>query len=93
MELSNAIRQRIIMLADERNVKLSTIIRKSGVNRHTVMHFMHGKTKLPNLSTLNQLCLKGFEIPMKEFFKEEYFNNVITEDKKEKRRRRSKKKL
>ncbi len=84
MDFSNAIRQRIIMLVTEQNTKLSIVVKKAGLNYNTIMHFMDGKTKLPNLSTINQLSINGFGIPLKDFFNDAYFKNVITEEKREK---------
>lgn len=67
MELSQAVKERIINLANVRNISLHKLSLNSGISYSTLNSFMNGKCKSPNLTTILHLC-EGFEIELNEFF-------------------------
>lgn len=75
MELSQAIKNRIINLAKANNITLHKLSLKSGIPYSTLSSFMNGKCKSQNISTLLHLC-EGFGIDLKTFFSDEMFNDV-----------------
>ncbi len=75
MELSQAVKQRILKLADERKVTLHKLSLDSGISYSTLNSFMNGKCKSPNLVTILHLC-EGFGIELNEFFTDKVFKDV-----------------
>ena len=79
MTLSNAIKQRVIDLATERNITLHKLSLQSGVPYSTLSSFLNGKCTSLTISTLLHLC-EGADITLKEFFDDKIFQD-ITPDK------------
>lgn len=75
MELSQAIKERIINLANDKKITLHKLSLKSGIPYSTLNSFMNGKCKSPNLATILHLC-EGFGIELKEFFSDIIFKDV-----------------
>lgn len=75
MKLSNAVRERIISLANERNITLHKLSLNSGIAYSTLSSFINGKCKSPNLITLLHIC-EGLGIELKEFFSDKLFKDV-----------------
>ena len=78
MELSTAIRQRIINLNDEKHFKLNTLSTKAGLTQSTLSSFMNGDSNDPQISTILHVC-EGFKITLSDFFNDPLFNEVISE--------------
>jgi len=82
MQLSNAIRQRLIYLTKSRKNSLKELSRISNVSYSTLTSFMIGKTRTLTLKTLFDLC-EGLEISLFDFFSDPIFNDVVDEHEKE----------
>lgn len=80
MQLSNAVRQRIVNLAKSNNVSLKEISERSDIKYVTLISFMVGKTEMFNLDTLNSLCCNGFNLSVEDFFSDSLFDDVISEE-------------
>lgn len=78
MELSQAVKKRILNLADSRNITLHKLSLNSGIPYSTLSSFMNGKSKNLNLSTILHLC-EGFGIELNEFFTDKVFEDVEEE--------------
>lgn len=78
MELSQAVKERIINLANVRNISLHKLSLNSGISYSTLNSFMNGKCKSPNLATILHLC-EGFDIELNEFFTDDVFKDVEDE--------------
>lgn len=78
MELSTAIRQRIINLNNEKHFKLNTLSNKAGLTQSTLSSFMNGDSNDPQISTILHIC-EGFKITLSDFFNDPLFNEVISE--------------
>ncbi|MCI9286946.1 MAG: helix-turn-helix transcriptional regulator [Clostridia bacterium] len=75
MQLSEAVRKRIINLANERNITLHRLSLESGISYSTLSSFINGKSQSPKLVTLLHIC-EGFEIELNEFFTDKLFKDV-----------------
>lgn len=75
MRLSEAVRRRIIKLADEQNMTLHRLSLKSGISYSTLNSFINGKSESPKLVTLLHIC-EGLGIELNEFFTDKLFKDV-----------------
>lgn len=78
MTLENAIRKRIIELAEEKNITINMVSTLAGLTHTTLLSFMNNETHDPRISTLLHIC-EAFDIELKEFFNSPIFKNVIDE--------------
>ena len=78
MSLENAIRKRIIELAEERNITINMVSTLAGLTHTTLLSFMNSETHDPRISTLLHIC-EAFDIELREFFNSPIFKNVIDE--------------
>lgn len=79
MDLSDAVRIRIINLINERNMNISRLRTLAGISRSTLSKFMSGKRKIIRLDMIEYIC-KGLNIKLKDFFADEVFNNIEMKD-------------
>lgn len=77
MQLSNAIRKRIINLCNSKNISLHQLSLRAGISYSTLNSFMN-KNKSITISTLLHVC-EGLDIELKDFFDDELFKDVIDE--------------
>ena len=75
MKLSDAVRQRIINLANDNKITLHRLSLESGISYSTLSSFLNGKSKSPKLITLLHLC-EGLGIELNEFFNDKLFKDV-----------------
>ncbi len=78
MSLENAIRKRIIELAEEKNITINMVSTLAGLTHTTLLSFMNNETHDPRISTLLHIC-EAFDIELREFFNSPIFKNVIDE--------------
>lgn len=78
MTLENAIRKRIVELAEEKNITINMVSTLAGLTHTTLLSFMNSETHDPRISTLLHIC-EAFDIELKEFFNSPIFKNVIDE--------------
>ncbi len=75
MKLSEAVKNRIINLANEKNITLHRLSLNSGISYSTLSSFINGKSQSPKLVTLLHIC-EGLEIELNEFFTDDLFKEV-----------------
>lgn len=75
MQLSEAVRKRIIKLTSDRNITLHRLSLESGISYSTLNSFINGKSKSPKLVTILHIC-EGLEIELSEFFRDKVFKDV-----------------
>ncbi|MDE5830433.1 MAG: helix-turn-helix transcriptional regulator [Clostridia bacterium] len=75
MKLSDAVRQRIINLANGNNITLHRLSLESGISYSTLSSFFNGKSKSPKLVTLLHIC-EGLGIELNEVFSDKLFKDV-----------------
>lgn len=79
MLLCTAVRQKIINIANEKNITLHKLALNSGIPYSTLSSFMNAKSNSLTLTTLLHLC-EGANIELEDFFKDELFKDVEAED-------------
>ncbi len=75
MKLSEAVKQRIINLANEQNITLHKLSLNAGLAYSTLSSFLNGKSSSPKLVTILHIC-EGFNIELHDFFNDKLFENV-----------------
>ena len=75
MKLSEAVKNRIINLANEKNITLHRLSLNSGISYSTLSSFKKKKSQSPKLVTLLHIC-EGLEIELNEFFTDDLFKEV-----------------
>lgn len=78
LTLEQAIRDRIIELANNNNMSINKVSTLAGLTHTTLLSFMNNETHDPRISTLLHIC-EGFNIDLMEFFNSPIFKNVIDE--------------
>ena len=78
MQLSEAVKQRIINLCNEQNITINKLATNSGLSFSTVFSIFYGKSKSPKLSTLLHIC-EGLNIELADFFYDSLFKDVEEE--------------
>ncbi len=81
MQLSIAIRQRLVNLAHAKKLSLRALARKSNISYATLMGFMVGNARTLTLSTLADLCY-GLHVDLVDFFDDSLFDDVVDETEK-----------
>ncbi len=79
MQLSDAIRKRIIYYLKINKMKIWDLCKATGIPCSTISTFMSGKTELLKLDTLLHIC-EGFNITLGEFFTDSIFDNTYQEN-------------
>lgn len=82
MQLSDAIRKRIIYYLKINKMKIWDLCKATGIPCSTISTFMSGKTELLKLDTLLHIC-EGFNITLGEFFTDSLFDNTYQENDKD----------
>lgn len=77
MDIHNALAQRMIELAKERDRTVTEIGKRGGLKQSTISEILQGRSKHPKISTLQKYC-KGSNITLSEFFDSPLFE--ISED-------------
>lgn len=75
MDLSEAIRIRIINLIEERNLNVSKLSTMAGISRATLSKFLSGQRKYLRIDIIEYIC-EGLNIKLKEFFDDKIFENI-----------------
>ena len=75
MDLSTAIRKRIINLCAEKNMNINQLAIKSGINPSTIRSIIKSRCNTPTTQTIYYLCI-GFGISLKDFYNSKIFDNL-----------------
>lgn len=78
MQLSEAIRKRIVNLVIEKNITLHRLALLSGIPYSTLSSFINKKSKSPTIDTILHIC-EGLNIELKDFFMDDLFKDVESE--------------
>ena len=78
MNLEDAIRKRIINLANENNITINKVSTLAGLPHTTLLSFMNNKAHDPRISTLLHIC-EAFNITLTEFFDDKLFLDIEDE--------------
>lgn len=75
MDLSTAIRTRIIELCKEKNINVNQLAIRSGINPSTIRSIIKSRCNTPTTQTIYYLCI-GFDINLREFYDSKLFENL-----------------
>ena len=75
MKSQDAVRQRIIELANERNLSMNKIAGNCFINTSTLIRLLNGHSKKSEIATISKICY-GIGISVREFFNSPLFDNV-----------------
>ena len=78
MTVGEAVRQRIILLCQERNISINKLSSISGVTQSTVNNIVSGRNNSATVSTIKKLC-DGLGITIDEFFHSDLFAGLEQE--------------
>ena len=78
MQISEAVKERIINLCHDNNISINNLAVMGGQTQSTLQSLIDGKSKNPKLLTLVRVC-DSLNITLKEFFDDDLFNNIDTE--------------
>lgn len=75
MEVTAAVKARILQLVEERHWTINKLATQSGMAPSSVKNILYGKSNNPKLQTIKILC-DGFGITLKEFFDTPEFDSL-----------------
>lgn len=75
MKLYEAVGKRILDYCKEQDITPNKLCTKSGIIQSTVNSIFSGRSKNPQISTIQYLCI-GLGITLKEFFDSPLFDNL-----------------
>ena len=75
MKLYEAVGKRILEYCKEQDITPNKLCTKSGIIQSTVNSIFSGRSKNPQISTIQYLCI-GLGITLKEFFDSPLFDNL-----------------
>ncbi len=78
MTIGEAVRLRIIELADKNNITLNKLATISGLTQSTINNITGGRNNSANISTIKKIC-DGLEMDIKEFFNSPLFDDLEQE--------------
>ena len=79
MELSDALRQRILNLLDERKLTVSKLSTLAGISRSTLSKFLSKKRKYIQIEIIEYIC-EALNMKLKDFFDDDVFDNICISD-------------
>lgn len=78
MVVGEALRKRIIQLADENNMTINKLATISGVTQSTLNNITGGRNNSATVSTVKKIC-DGLDITVREFFDSPLFDDLEQE--------------
>ena len=78
MNISEAVKQRILELCRERNITVNKLSTICGLTQSTLNNLMHRENSSPTVATVKKIC-DGLEITMAEFFNSDIFDKTEQE--------------
>ncbi len=78
MDTYTAVKNRILVLCEQRGITINKLSTKSGVSPSTIKNILYGKSENPGVVTLKMLC-DGLEVTLGYFFGTEEFDNLEQE--------------
>lgn len=74
----DVVRERILMLCEEKNMTIHKLSMESAVPASSIKNILYGKSKNPGIVTIKMLC-DGFGITLDEFFDTPKFRELEQE--------------
>ncbi len=74
----DAVKQRILKLAKEKNMAINKICSKGGITTSTVNTMLNGQSEYCSVRTIMKIC-QGLEISLYDFFNDDIFKDLEEE--------------
>lgn len=78
MIVGEALRKRIVQLADENSITINKLATISGITQSTLNNIVGGRNNSATVSTVKKIC-DGLEITVREFFDSPLFDDLEQE--------------
>lgn len=78
MDISGAVRDRILGICGERGLTINRLATMAGMPPSSVKNILYGKSRNPKLVTIKILC-DGLDMTLGEFFTAKEFNDLEQE--------------
>lgn len=78
MDMYNAVKDRLLMLCEQRRMSIHRLSIESAVPASTIKNILYGKSKNPGVVTIKMLC-DGLGISVTEFFDTPVFKELEQE--------------
>ncbi len=78
MDTYTAVRNRILVLCELKQMSIHTLAMESAVPPSTIKNILYGKSHNPGIVTLKMIC-DGFGVSLIDFFDTEEFRNLEQE--------------
>lgn len=78
MDTYNTVKNRLLMLLEEKKMPIHKLAMESAVAPSTIKNILYGKSKNPGIVTIKMLC-DGFGISLIDFFNTPEFENIDQE--------------
>ncbi len=75
MKAQEAVRQRIIELAQQKNLSINKIANNCYINTSTITSLLNGHSKKSEIATISRICY-GLGVSVREFFDSPLFNDL-----------------
>lgn len=75
MNISEAIKKRILNICDEKEISINKLVIMSGLTQSTLQSIISGKSQNPKMLTIVRIC-ESLEIDIQEFFNDPIFKNI-----------------
>ena len=75
MKAQDALRKRIIELAEQKNYSINKIASNCYINTSTITSLLNGHSKKSEIATVSKICY-GLGVSMREFFDSPIFDDV-----------------
>ena len=75
MKAQDALRKRIIELAEQKNFSINKIASNCYINTSTITSLLNGHSKKSEIATISKICY-GLGVSMREFFDSPIFDDV-----------------
>ena len=75
MKAQDALRKRIIELAEQKDYSMNKIASNCYINTSTIISLLNGHSKKSEISTISKICY-GLGVSMREFFDSPIFDDI-----------------
>ena len=75
MKSQDAVKQRIIEIAEAKNLSMNKIANNCFINTSTIISLLNGHSKKSEIATISKICY-GLGVSVREFFNSDLFDNV-----------------
>ena len=75
MKAQDAVRKRIIEIADEKKLSMNKVAGNCFINTSTIISLLNGHSKKSEITTISKICY-GLGVTLKEFFDSPLFDDI-----------------